>query len=429
MKRKITLSTLGLAGVLLVAGGALAPTAARAGGLVFEKGPMTLEIDGQLRVRGLTDSKRKALLDGGLFETEYVTQRARLGATLEHESGAALTLQLQDARVWGEEMNTLNDFSANGLDVHQAYAYVPIYEHLDLKLGRQEIVFDNHRLVGNVGWTQRARSFDALRANYHRECFDIDFFYALVSEKDTDGDGSVPSGDAARSGDVTFGGIHSTIKLGEDHTLSLAYYNRANVPMRHYRHTVGAMGKGTIAGLLTYSGELYVQFGSLAGNPVFAMLGAAHLGHTFGVATKPSIELWAEALTGDGTPQGTFDTLFATNHKFYGEMDFFLNIPKHTKNLGLMDLGGRLALSPVKKVKLHVDAHLFRSMTAAPSGASDLGLETDLKVVGKLSEKVALRFLYGVLLPGAALQEIKGVDAASASSFEHFAYLTVDLKL
>ncbi|MDF1562289.1 MAG: alginate export family protein [Deltaproteobacteria bacterium] len=399
-------------------------------GIVIEKGPFALKIGAQLRARGIVDSSRLNLLDDGLFDREYVTQRARLGAIFSHEGGAAIGLQLQDSRVWGEELDTLNDFDANGLDLHEAYAVVPIYEKLKLKLGRQEIVFDNSRLVGNVGWVQRARSFDAARMTYARERFDLDLFYALVSETDTDGDGSVPSGADARSADVTFGGVHSNLKVAEGHLLSLAYYNRSDVPARHYRHTVGGYAQGKVAGL-GYTGELFFQFGRNQDEVVSAWMSALHLSYGLEATAKPALELWFEYLSGDdGSGRGAFDTLYATNHKFYGEMDYFLNIPVHSGGLGLMDVGGRLSASPHAKLQTQVDLHLLGA-TAAPvgGGSSNFGVELDFKLIASISQKVGVRFLYGIFLPGDGLAAVKGVDQADLTGLEHFAYLTVDLKL
>src|SRR5690606_3444030 len=39
-------------------------------------------------------------------------------------------------------------------------------DNLDLGLGRQRIIYDNARFVGNVGWRQDEQTFDAFNANY-----------------------------------------------------------------------------------------------------------------------------------------------------------------------------------------------------------------------------------------------------------------------
>ena len=77
-----------------------------------------------------------------------------------------------------------------------------------------------------------------------------------------------------------------------------------------------------------------------------APLGALKQGYTVdGASRSPGVSVGVEYLSGDDDPtDGTykvFDTLYATNHKFYGFMDYFLNIPVHTFGLGLRDVHAR----------------------------------------------------------------------------------------
>ncbi|NIQ02055.1 MAG: hypothetical protein GWM98_17960, partial [Nitrospinaceae bacterium] len=47
--------------------------------------------------------------------------------------------------------------------LHQAYFTVKnlMSAPVNLKIGRQEVILDGHRLFGNTGWTQGAQSADA----------------------------------------------------------------------------------------------------------------------------------------------------------------------------------------------------------------------------------------------------------------------------
>jgi len=45
--------------------------------------------------------------------------RAAIEAALEHD--IEVYIELQDVRLWGEELNTLGDCSADHLDLHQGY--------------------------------------------------------------------------------------------------------------------------------------------------------------------------------------------------------------------------------------------------------------------------------------------------------------------
>jgi hypothetical protein len=129
-------------------------------------GPVTttpgwqLDLGGQIRPRVMVHTGKDFVADS---ETrEAVTQRSRVTARATHETGLGATIQIQDVRVWGEEADTL-DFNAEGLDVHQAFGTIPIIDGLALRLGRQEVVFDGARLIGNLDWAQRARAFDGGR--------------------------------------------------------------------------------------------------------------------------------------------------------------------------------------------------------------------------------------------------------------------------
>lgn len=68
-----------------------------------------------------------------------------------------------------------------------------------------------------------------------------------------------------------------------------------------------------------------------------------------------SLGLGGDYLSGnsDGTNIGSksnnFNTLYATNHKFYGYMDYFLNIPTDSKQRGLIDLYTRIKYTATKK--------------------------------------------------------------------------------
>ena len=61
---------------------------------------------------------------------------------------------------------------------------------------------------------------------------------------------------------------------------------------------------------------------------------------------------------GDGKHK-VFDTLYATNHKFYCYMDYFLNIPVHTLGSGLSDIHVKVAIKPSPDASLRLAYHTF----------------------------------------------------------------------
>lgn len=355
---------------------------------------------------------------------EFVSHRARLGFGLFADSGLGVQIVGQDVRIWGEETNTLNDFSADGLDFHEAYAVLPIADGLEVKLGRQEIVVENSRLVGNVGWTQRARSFDGVTARYSIGPFEAMAAYAKIIEAGQFPEGNVPDG---RGGDTDFGGVTVKVKVADPFAATAMYFANIIEPTEDHRHTVGALVGGKANGL-SYSAEYYHQLGKLGDEDVSALLAAGRVGYTLDVAGKPGLTALAEYLSGDGTPQGTFNTLYATNHKFYGFMDFFLNIPVNTANLGLIDVGGRASVAIADVAKIMVDYHHLRSAESDPQGENHWGDEVDLSIAVSPAERVKLLGTWGVFFPGEAMRTRFGYDQSVDLKPDALFYLTLDTK-
>lgn len=387
----------------------------------FEADGWALTVSGQFRPRLTVDSGRDFVDTGRQVEREYVTQRTRLGVELARRDGPRGFIQLQDVRIWGEEASTL-DYSARGLDLHQAYVDFPMLL-LTARLGRQEIVLDDARLVGNVGWTQRARSFDAARIMVTGDETRGDAFIALTGETDANADGHVTT----TGPQSWFGGLHAEHQFGDALSLSVAAYGMRHGPADTTRYTAGAYAKGKAAGLI-YEGQGWYQFGDLAGDSIGAWMAAARAGYALPVAATPTLTLWSEVLSGDGTPTGAFDTLFATNHGIYGEMDVFIAIPKDTGALGLMDLGGRVAVAPTEYLGLHLDAHAFQALEPDAADETHFGTELDFVATWTTEMAVKGRALFGVFLPGEALRGPQGLPTGDLD-MERLFFLTIDWTL
>ncbi|MBW2258679.1 MAG: alginate export family protein, partial [Deltaproteobacteria bacterium] len=135
----------------------------------------------QVRPRFEAHTGRDGDASGGTAAA--ISQRTRVGASLSvgDVTGRA---QIQDVRLWGSETSTLADFSADGLDLHQAYLKWTPTEALTLTAGRQEIAFHEHRLVGTVGWAQQGRSFDGVRVATGTGKFSADVVGVILNEAD-----------------------------------------------------------------------------------------------------------------------------------------------------------------------------------------------------------------------------------------------------
>ncbi len=86
-------------------------------------------------------------------------QRSRL--VLNYKSEKIVSkLVLQDVRDWGNQKQLVKNEAAS-VSVHEAWGEMFLTKNLSFKAGRMEIVYDDHRIFGSVGWAHQARSHDA----------------------------------------------------------------------------------------------------------------------------------------------------------------------------------------------------------------------------------------------------------------------------
>jgi hypothetical protein len=372
----------------------------------------SLTIDGQYRTRSFWDTGLDFVDDD---PRHNINHRARLGTRVEGPKGLTLRMVLQDVRLWGEETNTLNDFTANGFDVYEAWVQNALGADAWLRVGRQAISLDDQRIIGAVGWVQRARSFDGLRLQAKFGAVTAQAFgFRLVESHARGGDGIILDPSVEES-DLVGAHVHAKI----DDALKVSALVSSVLLKDNTRTTAGVYATGKAAGA-AYNGAFYYQASETNGESGSSMLMAVEASYTLDVKLKPALVGRFERLTGDGTPEGTFATPFATNHKFYGEMDFFLNTVAQTFNLGLQDVGGGLRLTPAPWMKVFIDVHAFSSVEPGADDASSFGIETDARLWFRLNDHQTLVTVYGLFQPGDLFEAAKGSEA------EHFGYLTFD---
>ena len=74
----------------------------------------------------------------------------------------------------------------NDVGFHQAHLTLKNFagQAVDVKIGRQEVVIDGHRLFGHTGWTQGAETKDAIRLNHAAGNHTLNYTYIHGNEAD-----------------------------------------------------------------------------------------------------------------------------------------------------------------------------------------------------------------------------------------------------
>ncbi len=360
----------------------------------------------------------------GTAYNNYNFLRTQLGIGIQADENISAFIQLQDSRVMGSEFSTLFDGSADFFDLHQGYLKVEklFWEPLDLKLGRMEVNYGEQRLIGAVAWHFIGRTFDGVTFTVKGDKYALDLFNMMEIEKLNPGDYK----------DQFVYGAHLDLKLKENHKTQFFAFVQRRQPSRELnRITLGAHLKGSFGGF-SYESDLAYQFGDITtveniddttaiftGESVSAYMVTLKLGYTAkDVKTSPAIFGAVDYLSGDDDPSDTdykvFNTLYATNHKFYGFMDYFIVIPKDTYGGGLVDTWGRLKAKPLKKTPMMLDVHYFQSEKAVALvddiTSKKFGTEIDFTIRHEYTDN--LNFLLGAsyFKPGEIFKEKKGGD-------------------
>ncbi len=371
-------------------------------GLGFAQG--NLKISGQIRHRYEMSDKD---FDSRTGADNFSYLRTRLNIGFSPAEGTQAFVQIQDSRKFGEEFNTLKDASADNMDFHQAYFRISklFGLPLDVKVGRFEVNYGPQRFIGAVGWDNFGRSFDGVILNYSNNLVNMDIFNFKTVESAQLGD----------KGDKNVRGIYSSLNLlkGQTSQVFLIQDDKMN--------TVGTYLKGGMSGL-KYELEFALQNGKTNDSlNVAAMMYGVNVGYKLSTLT---LTLGLDYISGDDsttTEYESFNTMYSTNHKYYGYMDYFLNLPVNTNNLGLKDMYVTAALDPILGIKPIATYHIFRSDQKNSAGDSDFGNELDITLKHRYNEKVSFVAGYSIFMPGA----LKAIDGDRAS----WAYLMTIVNL
>jgi hypothetical protein len=365
--------------------------------------------------------------------TDTIRHRVRVGLAANYAEQLGALVQLQDVRTFGEEGDPVADYSADGFDIHQAYARFTPLETLEIRLGRQEIVVANSRLIGNLDFAEQARAFDAFRVTHEIGGTRLEGAYALVRDYP---DRQATDGGLLPDGKRHLGLFHLGHEIMAELVPHVVAVVEGDTATDLVNVTAGALFDGRIGrGVrLDYTAEGYYQFGK-EGSPADAPAGQATGRDAFLIATRarataertlePYMEVVTAFISGDDNATDrtvrTFRAPYPTGHKFHGEMDLFLDFPQDTELRGLVDLGAALGIDG-EPVKARAAFHLFDGLARRSDTMRYFGYELDFKARWQFWEHASVDALYGFFVPG-ELFSLGLVDPR----VEHFAYGTVDV--
>jgi hypothetical protein len=388
---------------------------------IYSQSTGQFTLSGELRIRPELRRGYRAYPDTTSKAAFFVDQRARVNLNYSKEK-FRIYGSLQEARTWGEE-EQVKDVPSIG--VHEFWGELDLCKTFSLKAGRQEIKYDDERLLGNADWIAQARSHDAL----------------LLKYRSANGWKVDVGGAYNQSAQNNFGTYYT---LNSYKTLEYLWANKSWKDSLHeYKISGMLIGDGMqrtdttgVATRITYGlhGQIisnqyqvwasaYAQSGKdIADKEISAYM------FSLSAAVKAS-ELWKiyagfDYLSGtdqtdeeNANKQKTFSTLYSSNHPYYGIADYFLNLPPDTKNGGLADGYLRAAYNQ-KKAEVNGAIHYLMLQNNVVLGGNteeplkkNLGWEVDVWGKYKVMKEVTA-LLGGSLIFGTeSMAAIKGGNA------------------
>jgi len=359
-----------------------------------------------------------------------VNNRTRLNFDYHHGDQLQLFLSFQNVNIWGQAPQVQLNDRTGGLSVFEAYAALPIYEDLNIKIGRQMIVLDEDRIFGSLDWHPAGRAHDAVNINWKNDKLTLRSFFAF-NQNYFDGNASSVNGNVNNPKGQYFyiapgtqpyqhlEAVHAHYDFAPTQGLSflvanLGQRNSSNNDIDYNMQTIGFHYRGK-SDALRYGAEAYLQTGkSAAGKDKEAFLLAALVGYQFTPAFSATLGL--DYLSGndanDPTKDKAFNPFSGTNHKFYGFMDHFYVLPNSPK-VGLLNPYLNLNLKTSDKGSLSFTGHYFHS-AAKIVGDKDnktrsLAVEGDLVYTHKIQNFVSLQAGYSLLVPSSSYNDLRGL--------------------
>ncbi|NOR28040.1 MAG: hypothetical protein GQ540_05885, partial [Lutibacter sp.] len=334
-----------------------------------------LTLSGELRPRAEFRNGYKTLTPNDVDAALFVSQRTRLNTKFVSED-YTFFVSLQDVRVWGD-VKQLGE-NNNSLAIHQAWGKVKFSPNFAVKLGRQEIIYDDSRMFGNVGWAQQGRSHDAAIFKFGNENYKLDL--GLAYNQDTQ----------ALFGNLyTVGGNYKAMQYAWYHKewsnfkASFLFLNNGlqniDADEVRYSQTFGTHMKYKASDALSFSANAYLQSGKdVADNDLSAYLIGLDLGYK--ASAKVNFGLGFEIQSGNdnasiGDENNAFTPFYGTNHKFNGFMDYFY-VGNHGNNVGLVDVYAKISTKLGDKSSLTAFVHNFSAQAEIAEDADkQLGTE------------------------------------------------------
>ncbi len=364
-----------------------------------------------------------------------IGQRARIQVQYDHEK-VRFFVSAQDVRIWGSTSQVKE--TDNLFSIHEAYADLVLHSNWKLKVGRQELNYDNARFLGNLDWALQARAHDFALAKFEKKNIKVHFGAGYNQVKESLIRQPYPVPNQYKTAQL----IRLENQWGKFSGSALFWNNgveendQGNLKIR-YTQTFGLPTLRYTTGNFILSGFYYYQTGTdTTSRQVKAHNANAQVtwkrikNEEKGKSVQVTVGF--ELLSGTSQQANdninrSFNPLYGTNHAHNGYMDFFYVGNRYLNTVGLQDYFLRLRYDPYNKFFLSLNVHQFLAAADVYDGteklSNTLGAELDFTSGYIFNDVVSLQVGYSQFFTATSFEYLQGVSYPS--SVQNWGYLAL----
>jgi len=392
------------------------------------------KISAELRPRFEMDNGTIKPKHDSLSTFYYATSRTRLRFDFEKEK-YQMRLTIQDVRVWGDgDIYTSTGIwgSTSGLDIYEAWFKLKLGEKSKLTIGRQELKYDDQRLISWRNWSQYGLAYDAVVYNYNNNGWSLNAGVSynnminIQTGKPFDDDELFNHNNLIK----TLNFINLRKKFSDHVSVSASvvgagYTNEAQPGTIYMTATYGFWAGFKFGGFDATANAYYQNGHAQSGKEVSAYMLTLNPGYKVG---KFRLGAGLDYISGDdanssdyGEKEKTFNKMYGAVFKYYGWMNYYTYMKASTKNGGLMDIYPNVKFAINKKNIIDAYYHLFSLANSVKLGTDiiddkNMGSELDLRYTCKIMPELNLQAGFSYYFVTETLEKIKGVGVGNSSS-------------
>lgn len=383
-----------------------------------------IDVSADLRMRYEYRHGYSTLFADTLKAANFITQRSRLNIDFGNKN-LKLRISPQNTRVWGDAATSSKSDISNQL--HEAWAELILSNKLSVKAGRQELNYDDARILGNADWAMQARSHDILLLKLNPDTMNTLHFGAAVNaNKETNAAEDYALTNQYKN--MQFAWYNG--KFGKV-SLSFLFMNQGMPYVKTVKQELAY--DQTFGPRFVFSNKkinadaaVYLQTGKLGESKVSASYFSGNIAFKTSAGFVPGAGfeyLSGKASNSTSADIKSFNPWYGTNHKFNGYMDYFY-VGNHINSVGLTDVYINLGYEK-DKWKLKLTPHYFA--TAADLYAGDikqdnyLGTEVDLTVNYQVYDFASVYFGYSQMFASSSMEVLKGVNNDAGNNWAYLA--------